>query len=240
MTSRQELAPIAPSAPTVQFEPYNNYYPRLLPVEYDSRQEPQYIPAIAKSQVSTEVMIKEDNPQLYAIISYRKKLEKEQHDREKLKKRYSKIDKTLFGLEWGCMLTELGLTGAAFTVPVLVPISAPICLGLTVFSAFMRNASKMISKKIEKHAAVELLAMSKMNSILEKYTKAIEDNKISSEEFKDITKEIDNFNDMKKVILSSYHKNVKEIELTKEIQQSFIDKGKEQVKKDLENKLKQI
>lgn len=239
MTTEHEL-PTAPPDPhtqvaltTTQFQPYS-FYPQLPLAEYAPSQ--YQIPLVGATKEETMM-----NAKLNTILNYKRSLEQEQSEREKLKKRYTKIDKALFGIECSCMFTELGLTGTSFAVPVVIPIAAPVCLGLTIFSALLRNTSKFINRKSEKHAAIELLAKSKINSILEKYTKAMEDGEISLEEFKDINKEISNFSDMKKEILASYKRDQKEMkEMTKQVQQSFIDQGKEQVKKDLENKLKHI
>ncbi len=138
------------------------------------------------------------------ISEYIKYLDTEIKDRERLKKNYGKLDKILFGVECSCMITELGVTGTSFFIPPMIVISTPICLGLTVFSTVLRNGSKLITKKIDKHAHIELLAKSKRNSIDEKYTKAMEDGVISESEFQDIRKEIYNYDEMKKSILNQF------------------------------------
>jgi hypothetical protein len=179
------------------------------------------------------------NYKINKIGDYIKYLDSEMKDRERLKKSYGKFDKTLFGVECTCMVTELGITGTSFVLPPLVLVSTPVCLGLTVFSAVLRNGSKMLSKKIDKHSAIELLARSKRNSIDEKYTKAMEDGVISDTEFQDIRKEIVNYDEMKKSILSEYKKGgAQATELTKEAQISLINKGKEEMKEELKTKLK--
>lgn len=179
------------------------------------------------------------NYKINKIGDYIKYLDSEMKDRERLKKSYGKFDKTLFGVECTCMVTELGITGTSFVLPPLVLVSTPVCLGLTVFSAVLRNGSKMLSKKIDKHSAIELLARSKRNSIDEKYTKAMEDGVISDTEFQDIRKEIVNYDEMKKSILMQYKKGgAQATELTKEAQISLINKGKEEMKEELKTKLK--
>lgn len=174
------------------------------------------------------------------IGEYIKYLDTEIKDRERLKKNYGKLDKTLFGVECSCMITELGVTGASFFVPPMVVITTPICLGLTVFSTVIRNGSKLITKKIDKHAHIELLAKSKRNSIDEKYTKAMEDGVISESEFQDIRKEIYNYDEMKKSILNQFKNNSQAIELTKEAQLTLINKGKEEMKEEFKIKLNKL
>lgn len=174
------------------------------------------------------------------ISEYIKYLDTEIKDRERLKKNYGKLDKTLFGVECSCMITELGVTGTSFFIPPMVVISTPICLGLTVFSTVLRNGSKLITKKIDKHAHIELLAKSKRNSIDEKYTKAMEDGVISESEFQDIRKEIYNYDEMKKSILNQFKNNSQAIELTKEAQLTLINKGKEEMKEEFKIKLNKL
>lgn len=179
------------------------------------------------------------NYRINKIGEYVKYLDAEIKERERLKKSYGKFDKTLFGVECTCMVTELGLTGTSFVVAPLALITAPVCLGLTVVSAFLRNGSKMLSKKIKKHTAIELLAKSKRNSIDEKYTRAMEDGVISDTEFQDIRKEITNYDDMKKELLNGFKNGGTEaLELTKEVRMTLINKGKEDGKKEIKEELK--
>ncbi len=89
------------------------------------------------------------------------------------------------------MITELGVTGTSFFIPPMIVISTPICLGLTVFSTVLRNGSKLITKKIDKHAHIELLAKSKRKcQLMKNILKQWEDGVISESEFQDIRKEI--------------------------------------------------
>ncbi len=109
-----------------------------------------------------------------------------------------------------------------------------------MFSTVLRNGSKLITKKIDKHAHIELLAKSKRNSIDEKYTKAMEDGVISESEFQDIRKEIYNYDEMKKSILNQFKNNSQAIELTKEAQLTLINKGKEEMKEEFKIKLNKL
>jgi len=54
---------------------------------------------------------------------------------------------------------------------------------------------------------MELLAKTKLNSIEEKFTKAIKDGEIRDEEFNDIEQEIRNYENMKSNILNEYGVN---------------------------------
>jgi hypothetical protein len=69
-------------------------------------------------------------------------------------------------------------------------IALPISIGLTTCATILRSTSGLIAKKISKHSEIELLAKAKLNSIEEKFTKAIKDGKITDDEFKDNEQEI--------------------------------------------------
>jgi hypothetical protein len=56
-----------------------------------------------------------------------------------------------------------------------------------------------------------LLAKSKLNSIEEKYTKAMKDGEITDEEFNDIKQEIKNYENMKSSILNECKVNRTEV-----------------------------
>jgi hypothetical protein len=75
----------------------------------------------------------------------------------------------------------------------------------------------LITKKINKHSEIELLAKSKLNSIEEKFTKAIKD-----EEFYGIEQEIKSYENMKSNIL----KECKEQQALIEVKSIRIDNNK--------------
>lgn len=71
---------------------------------------------------------------------------------------------------------------ASFAVPILIPFSAPLSLGLTTFMEVLQSYSGKITKKINKHAAIGLLAKTKRDSFEEKFYKASRDGTITDEE----------------------------------------------------------
>jgi hypothetical protein len=60
-------------------------------------------------------------------------------------------------------------------------------------------------QKINKHLEIESLARAKYNSIQEKFTRAIEDDRITAEEFNDIEREMENYENMKLSIINKYN-----------------------------------
>ena len=73
----------------------------------------------------------------------------------------------------------------------------PISVALTTCATILRPTSGLITKKINKHSEIELLAKAKLNSIEEKFTKAIKDGNMTDEEFSDIEQEVKNYENMK-------------------------------------------
>jgi hypothetical protein len=55
----------------------------------------------------------------------------------------------------------------------------------------------LVARKTSKHSEIALLAKSKLNSLEEKFIKAINDEEITEEEFNDIQQETQNYESMK-------------------------------------------
>ena len=75
-----------------------------------------------------------------------------------------------------------------------------------MFSDFKIN-KELHNQKNSKHSKIELLAKTELNSIEEKFTKAIKDGEITDEEFDNIEQKIKNYENMKSVILNEYKGN---------------------------------
>jgi hypothetical protein len=171
------------------------------------------------------------------IMDMKRNLDKEFTNREGFKKRYQKFDKSLFGLECTSVVSELALVGSSVAFPLLIPFATPVCLGLTAVTMILRNGSKIITKKIEKHNTIATLAKSKLSSIREKFSRAIEDGTISESEFNDIVKEIQSYEVLKKEILSNF--NTGSSELTKDVEFAILMKGQEEGKQQMKHEIKQ-
>lgn len=167
------------------------------------------------------------NYKINRIMNHYKYLDDERKIRNNLKKRYNKVSNATFGVECVITVSEIGVMATTLAVPLLVPFSAPISVGLTTVIAILRSSSGLVTNKINKHASIELLAKSKLDSIEEKFYKAIKDGKITEEEFNDIEQEIKNYNKMKKYILSEYNNGKKQPQdVGKDVKQGLIDQGK--------------
>lgn len=149
-----------------------------------------------------------------AEISRNKKeiYEQAQHYRGVLKK-YKKARKiihyTVLGLGGLTTLLSSGSIAAAFTgvgVVVAIPVGALAAIfggastGLTAFN-------KKIEKKIEKHTRIHALALSKLDSINDKISEALNDNKVSDSEFKNISQEVRNYSNLRDRLRKSFYDN---------------------------------
>jgi len=152
----------------------------------------------------------ETNYRLNKIMQDYKYLDDEIKMRINLKKRYKKFSSTISITDYLIILSELGMVGSSIAIPIITPFSVPISVGLTVFSTVLKSSWGYLSKKIEKHNTIELLAKSKRNSIEKKFMKTIKDGQISDIEFIDIEDEIRNYNEMKEKLLKEFNKNINE------------------------------
>ena len=95
-----------------------------------------------------------------------------------------------------------------------------------VLSVLTGAVAKKVSHKINKHDLSVAICQSKVNSIKDRISKALNDNKISDEEFHNIISEVDKYNEMKRDIRNStIQKNIpNEADLKKQIRLQMMKK----------------
>ena len=95
-----------------------------------------------------------------------------------------------------------------------------------ILSVLTGTVAKKVSHKINKHEQTVAICQSKVNSIKDQISKALNDNKISDEEFHNIISEVDKYNEMKRDIRNStIEKNIpNEVELQKKIRLEMMKK----------------
>ena len=91
---------------------------------------------------------------------------------------------------------------------------------------FTGAVAKNVSHKINKHEQTVAICQSKVNSIKDRISKALNDNKVSAEEFHNIISEVDKYNEMKRDIRNSpIQKNIQNaVELKKKIRLEMMKK----------------
>jgi len=162
-----------------------------------------------------------NNYRINRIVNQYKYLDEERKTRRNLKKKYVKLSNACLGTEGFITVSELGMVGTSIDLPVIIPFSVPTSVGLTTCATNLRPASSLIAKKINTHSEIELLTKAKLNSIEEKFTKAIKNGKITDEEFNDIEQEIKNYESMKFYIL-----NKGKVSVSNDLKMQLTDKGR--------------
>jgi len=144
------------------------------------------------------------NYRINRILDQYKYLDEEIKARNNLKKIYAKLSHICLGTEILLIAFELGITGRTIALPVITPVSALIVVTLVTCSTILKSIGRLITRKTSEYSEITLLARSKLSSLEEKFNKAINDGKISEEEFFDIQQEIKNYESMKQSIQNEY------------------------------------
>ena len=174
---------------------------------------------------------------LQEISNIQTKLEHESGERAKLCKKYKRAENILDAIDIGTngLALSLGVTtgvlaGTGILLPFAIPfgITSACAASLGITCKFIKRKLK---RKFSKHSNIRQLAMSKLNSVLGIISKAIEDNKISDEEFKLVRDEMEKYNELKAQIQTKVSKNQN---VTEEEKRLII----EQAKRDFINQLK--
>ena len=140
-------------------------------------------------------------------------LEKEAKHYSSVRKKYKRCynlllrTSTLSGTLSFC-LSGSGV-GTAFS-GVGLPLAASLGgLGLIcgVLSVITGEAGKNVSRKVTKHEKTVSICESKINSLKDRISKALADDRISNEEFENILAEMSKYNEMKKDIRVGFKKN---------------------------------
>ena len=88
-----------------------------------------------------------------------------------------------------------------------------------------------VSKKVIKHEKTLAICESKVNSIKDRISKAVKDNKISDEEFSSILSEVEKYTELERAIRAKYRRS-------KETNETHVEDLKKQIRLDLMEKLK--
>ena len=137
------------------------------------------------------------------MAEVRARLEKERDFRASLYKKYRRGANVVDGLDTG--FSVAGAAMAATGVGLLTTIIAtPVAIGLqagAIASGLLGAGGRFIRRKLEakakKHDQIRVQAVSKLNSIADRISAALTDDKISEEEFRLILSEVDKYDQMK-------------------------------------------
>ena len=89
------------------------------------------------------------------------------------------------------------MSSVGFAVPMLFPIQiAAITIG--GIGIGLKVVRRFLQKKIKKHDSIKHIAQSKLNSVQDLVSRALQDGHISEDEFKGICQELGKYRDMKR------------------------------------------
>ena len=163
------------------------------------------------------------------------KLENETKHYETVRKKYKRYQDFLSKVSVSAgtlsFISNASGVGAALS-GVGLPAGASLgAIGLLcgLLSVFTGAIAKKVSHKVSKHEQTVAICQSKVNSIKDRISKALNDNKISDEEFHIIISELDKYNEMKRDIRTKNRKDIKkntsnEAELKKQIRLEIMKK----------------
>ena len=137
------------------------------------------------------------NYRLQKISEREKQLIIEKDARKALyKKEYKRGVNLTDGVDTALISACIIIAGIGLTVPVMLPleIAAIVCGCMGACEKLMRH--KLMSKA-QKHYEIKTIGESKLNSVKNFISKALNDGRISEEEFKIVLDELDRYDDLK-------------------------------------------
>ena len=168
-------------------------------------------PTAPTENIYPDISIERDESSNFRLSEIRKlegRLETERDLREKLYKKYRRainvidsIDAALVLASLGLGATGVGLLSTIIAAPIVIPLEVT-AIGCGLLGVGGKFISRKLLRKAKKHDDIRVLAISKLNSISDLVSKAIQDERISSEEYSLILAEWKKYLQMKKDIRS--------------------------------------
>ncbi len=172
---------------------------------------------------------------LKEISKLRSKLTREKDERAKLYKGYKRFINTIAGIGTtsnGISLTAAGISVVLVSTGLGIVIAVPLATAsgvLTCIGIACNFINRKLYTKLKKHDNIKMAAESKLNSILEIVNTAINDGKITQDEFKIVVDEVQRYYELKDTIKGKTLKVVLEEE-----KEFLIDKGRQEILKKIQ------
>ena len=172
------------------------------------------------------------NYRLQKISEIERTLINERDMRKSLYKKYKRSINITDGVDTGLISASVILASVGITVPIMLPleIAAVVCGGLGMCVKLIR---RKLMTKTQKHCNVQTIAESKLNSIKDIVSKALQDGEISGGEFKMVLNEMEKYSELKQEI-----KTTKNIEITDEEKKKLIEQGRMEAMNTIQKSLK--
>ena len=140
---------------------------------------------------------------LQHVAEVRFRLEKERDFRASMYKKYRRGANVVDEIDTALSVTSVGLAASGVRLLSTI-IAAPVALGLQaaaivcgLLGAGRTLVGRRLQAKARKHDLIRGLAESKLNTIADRISVALNDDKITQEEFRLILSEVDKYNQMK-------------------------------------------
>ena len=139
-------------------------------------------------------------------------------------------------IETGLIISTVitgGISIAAFASGVGLPVGIALSgtsLLLSLVTAITQKYFKTFTVNQEKHSVIKLLAQSKLDSIANIISQAMQDGDISSIEFHKVLQEVEKYRKLKADIRNQTKAKVRQI--TKEQQEELLEQGRKEGKED--------
>ena len=172
------------------------------------------------------------NYRLQKISEIERTLINERDMRKSLYKKYKRSINITDRVDTGLISASVILASVGITVPIMLPleIAAVVCGGLGMCVKLIR---RKLMTKTQKHCNVQTIAESKLNSIKDIVSKALQNGEISEGEFKMVLNEMEKYSELKQEI-----KTTKNIEITDEEKKKLIEQGRMEAMNTIQKSLK--
>ena len=132
------------------------------------------------------------------MAEVRFRLEKERDFRASMYKKYRRGANVSDGIDTALLVTSVGLTASGVGLLSTI-IAAPVAIGLQAGAIVcgLLGAGRRLQANARKHDLIRGLAESKLNTIADRISVALNDDKITEEEFRLILSKVDKYNEIK-------------------------------------------
>ena len=158
-------------------------------------------------------------------------LEKEVETREALSKKYFRaarivdnVDKVLIMITLGGGARGVALLSTIIATPAVIAIEG-VALFTGLLSMIGKYSVKKATSKAEKHEKIKTIASAKLDTIASHISKALNDNKVTDEEFQLILEELEKYKVMKEEVRSKTKKKI-----VTETEETLIERGRQEAR----------
>ena len=144
-----------------------------------------------------------ESHRLQHVAEVRFRLENERDFRASMYKKYRRGANVADGIDTALSVTSVGLAASGVWLLSTI-IAAPVATGLqagAILCGLLGAGGKLVGRRLQakarKHDLIRCLAESKLNTIADRISVALNNDKITEEEFRLILSEVDRYNQMK-------------------------------------------